>query len=345
MPSAEPVELNYLLLKGQLLEGQQPRSFRRLLRDAAGSVLVHALALVLILSLPEVEPVRQAPVITADLKKEAVHLVAPRFYEPTQKAPNKGKLRRELDVRSAVEAPPRQAPRFRPPAPPPGRTVPAQPVLEPPKINVATPAAPTPTPGSREIAALPPPTETPKLTLENLPGNSNAPVRPDASVKAKIELPKASTSVEEAARAVMAHPSGGGGLTVGDIGEMQSGVPGVAPSPSRVGSQLQLLSDPQNVDFQPYLIQLLSVVRKNWMTIIPQSARMGRRGVVVIQFIVDRRGGVPKLVIASPSGTEALDRAAVAGISASYPFPPLPAGYKGDQIRLQMAFSYNMRPR
>ena len=59
------------------------------------------------------------------------------------------------------------------------------------------------------------------------------------------------------------------------------------------------------------------------------------------QFIIDRRGGVPKLVIAEPSGTAAFDRAAVAGISASYPFPPLPTTLKGNEIRLQLAFTYN----
>jgi len=63
---------------------------------------------------------------------------------------------------------------------------------------------------------------------------------------------------------------------------------------------------------------------------------------VLVQFIIDRRGAIPKLVIAEGSGTEAFDRAAVAGISASYPFPPLPPDYKGDQIRLQLAFSYNI---
>ena len=66
-------------------------------------------------------------------------------------------------------------------------------------------------------------------------------------------------------------------------------------------------------------------------------------GVVLLQFIVDRSGQVPKLVIATPSGSESLDRAAVAGISASVPFPPLPAEYKGQQIRLQFAFKYNVK--
>jgi outer membrane biosynthesis protein TonB len=47
-------------------------------------------------------------------------------------------------------------------------------------------------------------------------------------------------------------------------------------------------------------------------------------------------------VIVANSGTDALDRAAVAGVSASNPFPPLPAEYKGDRIVLQFNFAYNM---
>jgi hypothetical protein len=49
-------------------------------------------------------------------------------------------------------------------------------------------------------------------------------------------------------------------------------------------------------------------------------------------------------VITSTSGVEAFDRAAIAALSMSNPLPPLPADYKGDQVRLQMALSYNMTP-
>jgi TonB family protein len=96
------------------------------------------------------------------------------------------------------------------------------------------------------------------------------------------------------------------------------------------------------VDFKPYLIQVLAAVRHNWMAVVPESARLGRKGVVVVQFIIDRQGKVPKLVIASPSGTSAFDRAAIAGVSMSNPFPELPTGFKGDEVRLQLAFAYNM---
>ena len=132
---------------------------------------------------------------------------------------------------------------------------------------------------------------------------------------------------------------------IGDMDDVTTLANPNAPSPGPARSNLQLLSDPAGVDFKPYLVQVLAAVRTNWLSVIPQSARMGRRGRVLIQFIINRRGGVPKLVIAESSGTAAFDRAAVAGISASYPFPPLPNSFKGDEIRLQLAFTYNPQDR
>ena len=114
-------------------------------------------------------------------------------------------------------------------------------------------------------------------------------------------------------------------------------------SPGKTASSLELLSDPMGVDFKPYLIRILATVRRNWFAVIPESVRLGRRGKVTLQFAIDRSGGVPKLVIATPSGAESLDRAAVAGISASVPFPPLPKEFPGQQIRLRFAFQYNMQ--
>jgi TonB family protein len=143
-------------------------------------------------------------------------------------------------------------------------------------------------------------------------------------------------------RASVQPGQGSQGVVVGDVDEMS-----VAPSPNQpstagpVRSNLQLLSDPKGVDFKPYLIQVLTAVRSNWLAVIPESARLGRKGRVLVQFIIDKRGGIPKLVIAESSGASALDRAAVAGISASNPFPPLPNGFRGDEIRLQLAFTYN----
>ena len=140
--------------------------------------------------------------------------------------------------------------------------------------------------------------------------------------------------------------SSGGPQAIGEgVGASGGGSSGLLqPSIDNVGSGLQLLSDPKGVDFRPYLTMVLNAVRRNWYAVIPESARLGmNRGRVAIQFAVAPDGTVPKLVIANSSGTHTLDRAAVAGISASLPLPPLPAEFTGNEIRLQLVFLYNSR--
>jgi TonB family protein len=155
--------------------------------------------------------------------------------------------------------------------------------------------------------------------------------------------PKA--GVEEAVRSVT-RGGGGRGLIVGDTGGGGGGGLSEAisqdPSSKRAASTLELISDPQGIDFRPYLIQVLAAVKRNWQSVTPESARLGLQGRTVVQFSINKSGSVPKLVIAMPSGRDTLDRAAVAGISASNPFPPLPTEFRGAEIRLQLVFSYNM---
>ena len=45
---------------------------------------------------------------------------------------------------------------------------------------------------------------------------------------------------------------------------------------------------------------------------------------------------------AGQCGSRSLDEAAVAGIGASNPFPPLPTEFKGERIVVQLNFAYNM---
>jgi TonB family protein len=213
---------------------------------------------------------------------------------------------------------------------------PAKPLPEPPKVEAAVKEVP-------KVELPPPPqiqpVEAPKLAFET-PSAPPAPLPPGQG-----RLPVPDTSVSGAIRQA-ARSGAAGGLVVGDFGASGPGGYGAGvnlpPSPGSQGSNMQLLSDPQGVDFRPYLIRILASVKQHWQSVMPESAKLGRRGAVAIQFSIARDGQVPKLVIASASGAEPLDRAAVAGISASVPFPPLPAEFKGDRIVLQMNFAYNM---
>jgi TonB family protein len=312
---------------------------------AIGSILVHVVVLIAVILLPEQEfTARTATIIHPDLHR-TVMLEMPRDFEPTQKDPNQGKVSHELDVRSMQSAPEPQAPRFHPPTPPPGpvaqAAAPVQlpaietPKLEPPKIDVA---AATPAVIAVAPKAAPPPPEKPKLAFEDAgSGPARTTPNPDRSIPSPKELVPDPLHNKPTS-------SGGGGTIVGDLGDYSLANPNSvhAPSPGDIKSSMQLLSDPKGIDFKPYMIQVLMAVRRNWLAILPESARSGRRGRVIVQFAIDRTGGVPKLVIAEGAGADALDRAAVAAISASVPLPPLPTEFKGDQIRLQFAFSYNM---
>jgi TonB family protein len=282
-------------------------------------------------------------------------LIAPPA-ELTQKAPNKAPLSKEFNLESmaphpaarniptpgAAERPAVQ--KFKPPTPTraamPTPAIPEAPALEAQNLR----PTPSPIPALGTTTVVPPPEirteEKPKIAFEK-PGTDSG------SNQGISRIPTPKNTVDEAIRGA-ARSRGSHGLVLGDSADAAlGGGPNSLNSalPGKLGSSLELLSDPLGVDFTSYLIRVLAAVRRNWYAVIPESAKLGRGGKVVIQFAIARDGNVPKLVIALPSGADPLDRAAVAAISATNPFPPLPGEFRGSQIRLQFAFQYNVTPR
>jgi TonB family protein len=87
---------------------------------------------------------------------------------------------------------------------------------------------------------------------------------------------------------------------------------------------------------------MLFEIRRNWYVAMPEVARIGKRGRVTLQFEVLKAGTVARIWLVAGSQSDPLDRAALAAISASNPFQPLPAEFKGPNIRLQIMFLYNI---
>ena len=248
-----------------------------------------------------------------------------------------------------------EVPEPEPPEPEPqAPSQPQPPETENPKTEI--PAAQSPNPGElrpntslarirrpNELPAprAPRPSSKPKLVLEN--PSATSPGREGPIQLGSLKLSARLGDITEGALRQM-REGASGRARVGD-GFGTGGLGGyLPPSPGNSGSNLELMSDPKGVDFRPYLIQVLAAVRRNWYAVIPESARLGmNRGRVAIQFAIGKNGAVPKLVIASSSGIPSLDRAAVAGISASNPFPALPREYTGNEIRLQFLFQYNLK--
>jgi TonB family protein len=334
-----------------LTDWSEPESGRRHRVAAVGSVLANVALVLFFIWLPA--GTRQVEQPTP--QRHVTTLIEP-LTQLTQKAPNTAKVTTEFNAHE-VQPRPRVVV---PPSPPPvehaAQPKPLQlPPMPAPKAAAATtlpdlpkvdtPVQPTPNLDlSRLTASAPPPPpkiqteEKPKITFEN-------PTTPAPISAGRGQVPIPGSGISEAIRQA-AHGGGGAGMYVGDPGAM-SGLGGgginVPSAPGLQGAALQLLSDPMGVDFRPYLSQILATVRRNWMNVMPESVlRLGRRGKTAIQFSISRTGGVIKLVIADSSGSDPLDRAAVAGISASNPFPPLPPEFKGDRVVLQFNFAYNM---
>jgi TonB family protein len=146
----------------------------------------------------------------------------------------------------------------------------------------------------------------------------------------------AGSAIEQAARAALANRGGYGG-DGGDYGLGQGRQAAGAVGP------LDVLSDTMGVDFGPYLNRVLHDVRENWYRIIPESAQapMRKKGKVSIEFAILKDGKVAGLTLISTSGDVSLDRAAYGGITASNPFPPLPAEFRGQYLALRFHFFYN----
>jgi TonB family protein len=111
-----------------------------------------------------------------------------------------------------------------------------------------------------------------------------------------------------------------------------------------MGNGVQILSDTQGVDFNPYIQRLLASLKRNWEAVMPESARMGDRGIVFTTFQVNPDGSVspPGPDLERTSGKEPLDNAAMSAIHASNPFEPLPTQFHGPYLRLRIAFIYNI---
>lgn len=329
-----------------LLEVHDAGQSRRRSLAAVGAAFWHVLLVLIAVNLPDSRgSFLESPQVLVEPRR-IIPLVAPRNLPPfklTQKEPQTSKPAAEVDMAALLPRPeirqPRQTPPGKPFVPPTGQPRPA-PVIEAPKIDVAPQALPTGPVAS--VQGVPPPPAPPKLTNPFEKVGGPQPAAPAG--QPKLVPPR--QSADEAIRAMVRSGAPGRGLVVTDNGA--SGPGGISeaisqdPAPRRNASSLELLSDPKGVDFRPYLIQVLAAVKRNWQAVTPESARLGLQGRTAIQFSISKSGSVPKLVIAMPSGREPLDRAAVAGISASNPFPPLPAEFTGTEIRLQLVFSYNM---
>jgi TonB family protein len=309
----------------------------------AGSLAVHFFLFLAAVQLPSfVAPSPAAP-------RVIVHRI-PLYMPPdllTQKAPNRAQPSKQIDLasllaqqqprRASESSPAPSVKRFELPKPAAARKTAKAPQIlaEAPKIALTQTPGPVPAGAPNGLPSAAPPLNT-AGPFQNIGEDTPPPAHP--------KLPPPQATVQSAVND-LAHRGASNQVVITDDSPSEP-QPGAARVPGQVGaahSAVELQSDPQGADFKPYLTRILAIVRANWRHVIPESARLGTvRGRTVLEFIIDRDGRIPKLVTAQSSGLEPLDRAAIAGLSMSDPLPPLPADFKGMQVRLAFSFAYNM---
>lgn len=132
----------------------------------------------------------------------------------------------------------------------------------------------------------------------------------------------------------------GGGGSGATMGAKTGRVDAASGQNFSADGSVQILSDTRGYDFGPYLNQVLNRIRNNWL--IPDIARFGAKGRVVIDFTITKNGDIRDCQIISDSGQRVLDGAAKTAIDSSNPFNPLPRGFSGDELALRIGFFYNI---
>jgi TonB family protein len=292
------------------------------------SVLVHIGLIIFIIFIPKIFPAHVPTTAEIELARNQLGLTYLRPYVgDTSKAPATPKPKVRIDKKTLNDAaPPRPEAHF--PVPPsnpaPAPDLPAAPTPHV-GVNPNPPPAPQPTaPAPSQLQPLPTPT----------PGKLN------------LQLPNASPgrAIQDQLSDAVKHSSGGTYAQSGGIPRGAGSGGGGGRGGPQVGNGVSILTPTEGVNFDSYITRMLAAIRRNWMTVMPESAMMGEKGMVFITFQINQDGSVPSPdpILERTSGKDPLDTAAMSAIKSSNPFDPLPSQFHGPYIRLRIIFLYNL---
>lgn len=306
----------------------------------ASSVVFHVVLIGLIVMLPKWFPYHPLTNEEIELARNRFHdqlVLSPGAFEPSKPSlrPTPPSPKVHVDPRVLREvAPPEPQPA---PAPPPEKPLKELPSAPLPKVNTPSPDAQPSTPAPKVVA----PKAPLKLEAPDAPQPQHGLILPKDSLNHTLQ-----DTIRESAKT----PSSGGrsGLYSGPMpharGGGNGGSDGSQGSGGTFGNGYEILTPTEGIDFSDYMNRVVAAVRRNWYAVMPESAMLGDRGRVALQFRIMKNGSVPdgEPVRIMGSGKEPLDRAAVSAIRSSNPFEPLPSAFSGPYIELRFIFLYNL---
>ena len=216
-------------------------------------------------------------------------------------------------------APPAQA--ATPPAPQQAQSQPRQ---------SPQPAAPPPVVQQSPLPQAPPPAQT--AALPSAPAPSVTPTRPSFG--------NPNTSARDMVQQATRAPRGGGGLTMGN------GTNG--PGEHRgLGTGVDILSDTEGVDFNPYLQKIMREIYETWLPLIPEEARppLNKQGETQIRFIILPDGRIGGMALEGSTHDDAINKSCWGSITGVGQFPPLPNQFHGPKLELRVRYLVNKEPK
>lgn len=248
-------------------------------------------------------------------RQEVIRLNAPRLPHRAAVAPPKIDRATIAKLR-AME--PKPAPAKIQPTP----AQPAQPAPSP----VATPPAPAnPTP------ALPVPVAPKPLPRAPQP----VPEAPVPQAPSRPNFNDSESAREQMRQAMRGSANAGSGAGVAIQGGTRQG--------AGLGQGVDILSDTQGVNFQPYLQRILREIYEQWIPLIPEEAQppLRKQGATLIRFTINPDGTIAAMNLDGSTHDDALNRAAWGSITGVGQFPPLPKEFHGPNLELRIHYLVN----
>ncbi|MDE3104617.1 MAG: energy transducer TonB [Acidobacteriota bacterium] len=106
---------------------------------------------------------------------------------------------------------------------------------------------------------------------------------------------------------------------------------------------VDILSDTQGVNFDPYLRKILREIYNTWLPLIPEEARppLNKQGITQIRFVILPDGHIGGMWLDGSTHDDALNRAAWGSITGVGQFPPLPSEFHGPNLELRIHYLVN----
>jgi len=304
------------------------------------SMAFHVLLILFVLIEPKLFPYHPPTQAEIDLARRQLSFIT--YLPPEEKDVPKVPNRPNEPSSSQIKIDPRILRKVAPdvePQPLPGKPEPERVVRDLPDAPKPQTAPPSDTADS---SATQPRADAPRPALR-----LETPQAPKRS--AGLVLPDVSPgrAIQESARQGSRNPGSQGAMVSGPIPSVPvPGGGGTRPAAGLLSNGAEILTPTEGVDFSNYIARMLASVRRNWYAVIPESAYLGDKGIVVLQFKVLRNGSVPsdEPALVATSSKDPLDRAAISAIKASNPFEPLPPAFRGPFVEFRFIFLYNIPP-